>query len=31
MALIVLLLTFFAVMVVSAMAFWPVEPGPKGR
>ena len=31
MTLIVLLLTLLAVMVVSALAFWPVEPGPKGR
>ena len=31
MTLIVLLLTLLAVMVVSALAFWPSEPGSKGR
>lgn len=30
LTLIVLMLTLLAVKVVSTLAFWPVEPGPKG-
>ena len=31
LTLIVLMLTLLAALVVSALAFWPVEPGPKGE